>query len=143
MKKKIIFLRFIMNSQINLINSLITKKYIQDPIGLRWTKRNTLTTKGFANTVIFIFIANPATLLYFTYLVIGAILDRWQFFFKSTSAWPITTGRHIFLQRVMGPLEIINIAPIIKASLALLQVQSEAILAHLCPGFADDTHHSE
>ncbi|MFC4311628.1 hypothetical protein ACFPN2_21215 [Steroidobacter flavus] len=66
-----------------------------------------------------VFKAQPAVVLHLSHLI-QAVLDDWQMLGEATRAGTIPLCGHLHLQRFMQALVIVNIAPAIEVSLAVV-----------------------
>ena len=55
-----------------------------------------------------------AALWHFTYLVIGAVLQRRQLLGKAPRAGLVAAGRHLHVQGLLGPWMILELAPAVQ-----------------------------
>jgi len=90
-----------------------------------------ITSKGLAHAEVPILKRDLSLVLHFTHHIAGAILDRRQDRRKSPRADLIATGRHRHVQRLMRPLAVVDLTPLIEPRLHLAEVTQHQSCQHL------------
>src|SRR5512135_68194 len=120
-----------MTSYINLVNLMIAKHDVINPINLAWPQSNIFAIKRFANPEPPTMKADLA-LIDFSDRIVGSIFDWRQFLDVAAGTEPITTARDLHTQRLMRPFVVVYIPPLVKPLLTVRYTQLATVLQYLC-----------